>query len=129
VLRALEQIEGASDAERALEGLRDRFGRVPEAARALVDAFRLRALALPLSITRLAWRADRYVVEFRDRVALEACFAERGAGAELRHLRTGVAHLLLPEREREPARALRWLEAQLERHHERERRLHGADAR
>jgi transcription-repair coupling factor (superfamily II helicase) len=130
VLRALEQIEGAADAERALEGLRDRFGRVPEAARALVDLFRLRALALPLSITRLAWRADRYVIEFADRVALEACFA-RGAAAqgELRHLRTGVAHLVVPERERDPTRALAWLEAQLERHHERERRLHGADAR
>jgi transcription-repair coupling factor (superfamily II helicase) len=129
VLRALEQIEGPADAEHALEGLRDRFGRVPDQARALVQAFRLRALALPLSITRLAWRADRYVVEFGDRVTLEACFATAAPGSELRHLRAGVAHLLVPEREREPARALRWLEGLLVRHHERERRLHGGDAR
>jgi transcription-repair coupling factor (superfamily II helicase) len=128
VLRSLEQIEGAADARRALEGLRDRFGRVPEPARALVDLFRLRALALPLRVTRLAWRADRYVIEFGDRVALEACFARGGARGELRHLRTGVAHLVVPERERDPARAMAWLEAQLERHHERERRLHGTDA-
>jgi len=105
------------------------IGRVPEPALALVDLFRLRALALPLRVTRLAWRADRYVVEFADRVALEACFARGGAQGELRHLRTGVAHLIVPERERDPSRAMAWLEAQLVRHHERERRLHGADAR
>jgi transcription-repair coupling factor (superfamily II helicase) len=125
VLRALEQIESDEDARRAIEGLRDRFGRVPSQALTLIDAFRLRALALPLGITRVAWRGDRYIIEFSDRVQLESALAgARGEPIDLRLLRTGVAHLMVPESERSPARALRWLEELLAEHQQAERRLH-----
>ena len=112
VLRSLEAVESDADAERAVEGLRDRFGRVPAQALALVDAFRLRARALPLGITRVAWHGDRYLLEFGDRVLLEGALrgAHGGESIDLRPLRTGVAHLIVPPAERHPARALRWLE-------------------
>ncbi len=111
VLRSLEGIETGEDAERAVAGLRDRFGRVPAEALALVDAFRLRARALAVGITRVTWHGDRYLLEFRDRVLLESALrGEHGKALDLRPLRTGVAHLMVPPSEREPARALRWLE-------------------
>ncbi len=115
VLRSLEAIASEADAERALAVLRDRFGRAPAAAEALVAGFRLRAQALPLGITRLSWREDRYLVEFRDRVLLEQALRAAPAGTqiELRALRTGVAHLMVPDAERTPARALAWLEGLL----------------
>jgi transcription-repair coupling factor (superfamily II helicase) len=111
VLRSLEGIESGEDAERAIAGLRDRFGRVPAKALALIDAFRLRARAMAVGIGRIAWHGDRYLLEFRDRVLLESALrGEHGATLDLRPLRTGVAHLMVPPAEREPARALRWLE-------------------
>jgi len=111
VLRSLETIESDEDAERAVAGLRDRFGRVPAEALALIDAFRLRARALAVGITRVAWHGDRYLLEFRDRVLLESALrGGHGEAIDLRPLRTGVAHLMVPPPEREPARALRWLE-------------------
>jgi len=115
VLRSLEAIGSADDAERAVEALRDRFGRVPPEALALVDAFRLRALVQPLAITRIAWHGDRYLLEFRDRVLLEGALraAPGGERIELRALRTGVAHLMVPPAQREPARARLWLEGVL----------------
>jgi transcription-repair coupling factor (superfamily II helicase) len=106
-LRALDGAHGHAELDAALHGLRDRFGRVPPEAEALVRQFHLRLLLEPLSITRLAWRDDAYLVEYSDRAALEPLAAQR---VELRNLRTGVAHLIVPKRVKGPAAALAWLE-------------------
>jgi len=111
LLRQLSAIEGREDEARALEMLQDRFGRVPEEARDLLRLFRLKAQLERLSITRLTFRGDAYVLEYRDRIALE-----QGLGlarAELRPVRAGLAHLVIPEHAREPGRALTWFETLL----------------
>jgi len=112
-LEALRSLDGArshAELDLALAALRDRFGRVPAQAEALVRQFRLRLALEPLSITRLAWRNDAYLIEYSDRAALEPLARQR---VELRNLRTGVAHLVVPPRQRQPALGLAWLEALL----------------
>ncbi len=112
-LEALRSLDGAhttSELDLILAGLRDRFGRVPAEAEALVRQFRLRLSLEPLSITRLAWRGDAYLIEYRDRAALET-LAQRPV--ELRNLRTGVAHLVVPKRIKNPGEGLAWIEALL----------------
>ncbi len=109
-LEALRSLDGAhspTELETVLAGLRDRFGRVPAEAEALVRQFSLRLALEPLSITRIAWRDNAYLVEYSDRAALEPL--ARGP-VELRNLRTGVAHLIVPKRVKNPATALAWLE-------------------
>ena len=108
ILRSLDTIasdEGAAEAETML---RDRFGRLPPEAAALVRAFRLRAAVGPLGIDRVTLRGDAYILEYSDRVALETALA--GREVELRPLRTGVARLMIPPERRRPADALDWLE-------------------
>ena len=111
LLRQLSTIDSSEDEARALEMLHDRFGRVPEEARDLVRLFRLKAQLERLSIRRLSFRDDVYVLEYGDRIALEQGLDL--ARAELRPVRAGLAHLVVPERQREPARALRWFESLL----------------
>ncbi|MBK7642195.1 MAG: transcription-repair coupling factor [Planctomycetes bacterium] len=113
LLRQLSSIDGSQDEARALEMLHDRFGRVPEEARDLVRLFRLKAQLERLSITRLVFRGDAYVIEYGDRIALEQGLDL--ARAELRPVRAGLAHLVVPERSRQPARALEWFESLLQR--------------
>jgi len=87
------------------------IGRVPEEARDLLRLFRLKAQLERLSITRLSLRGDVYLLEYGDRIALE-----RGldlSRAELRPVRAGLAHLVLPESRRQPAQALAWFESLL----------------
>jgi transcription-repair coupling factor (superfamily II helicase) len=115
VLRQLSTIRSAEDRERAQAMLRDRFGRLPEEAENLLDLFALKAELEELRIRRLAWREDLYLVEYEDRVALE-----QGLDlslAELRPLRTGVAHLVLPSRVRTPRAALAWFRSLLKAPH------------
>jgi transcription-repair coupling factor (superfamily II helicase) len=107
VLRRLNAIESETDVEAALAMLRDRFGRVPPEAQALVRQFQTRALLAAAGITRLAYRDETYLVEYRDRIALEGALA-RGA-VELRPLRAGRAHLAIPPERRTPAQALEWI--------------------
>ncbi len=111
LLRQLSAIDGLQDEARALEMLQDRFGRVPEEARDLVRLFRLKAQLERLSITRLSFRGDAYVLEYGDRIALEQGLDL--ARAELRPVRAGLAHLVVPARARQPARALDWFESLL----------------
>jgi transcription-repair coupling factor (superfamily II helicase) len=121
VLRRLNAIESDADVEEALAMLRDRFGRVPEPALALVQQFRTRGLLSAIGVRRLAWRDETYLVEYRDRIALETALA--GAGVELRPLRAGLAHLVIPRDRRKPAKALAWILALLR---ERAERLTGS---
>ena len=107
-LRRLNAIENDEDAQSALAMMRDRYGRVPREAEALVRQFLLRAHLAAVGIRRLAWRDDTYLVEYDDRVALERAFAH--ASIELRPLRAGTAHLAIPRDRRTPERALQWLE-------------------
>ncbi len=108
ILRALDTIDSDAAADEAEIMLRDRFGRLPPEALALVRSFRLRARAAPLGIGRVTLRGDSYLLEFSDRVALEQAFA--GSEVELRPIRTGVARLMVPEGRRQPGHALDWLE-------------------
>jgi transcription-repair coupling factor (superfamily II helicase) len=108
ILRQLETIHSPQDAAALETLLRDRFGRLPPEARTLVASFRMRALALELGLRRVSFRGDVYVLEFEDRIALEHALA--GGAAELRPIRTGVAHLVIPPRARAPQEAFAWLE-------------------
>ena len=105
VLRLLDGIHTEAEGREAQAMLRDRFGRLPDEAAALIESFVLRGLATPLGIRRIMLRGDSYLIEFNDRVALERAFA----GTELRAIRTGLARLMIPESQRKPERALVWL--------------------
>ncbi len=112
LLRKLVTVEDAEGAEDALALMRDRYGRVPPEAEALVRQFLVRAALSRCGVRRLLWRGETYLVEYADRVGLERLLA--GARAELRPLRAGVAHLVVPrERQGDPAAALAWIEGLL----------------
>jgi transcription-repair coupling factor (superfamily II helicase) len=111
ILRQLATIQSDADAARAERDLRDRFGRVPREALDLVRVFRLKARLELFGIKRLTWRPGVYILEYADRVALE-----RGidlSRAELRPLRSGLAHLTVPEHLKLPLQALDWFEGLL----------------
>jgi transcription-repair coupling factor (superfamily II helicase) len=109
--RALAAIRGAEDEARATEMLSDRFGRVPQEAQNLLRSLRLKSALERISVTRLSWRKGFYLVEYGDRVALEHGLDLRGV--ELRAVRTGVAHLRIPEDCTTPEGALAWVEGLL----------------
>jgi len=113
LLRKLSGVGADRDAEEALAMLRDRYGRVPPEAEALVRQLELRALFAAAGIRRVLWRDDTYLIEYGDRIALERAFA--GEPIELRPLRAGKAHLVVPLAERTPERALAWLRGLLSR--------------
>ncbi|MBL8863874.1 MAG: transcription-repair coupling factor [Planctomycetes bacterium] len=113
VLRQLSAIHDDDEMRRAVEGLKDRFGRVPEPALALARLFRLKARLEEIGVRRLSWRQDVYVLEYADRVALEGGLDL--VGVELRPIRTGVLHLVVPPERRTGAQALQWFERLLRR--------------
>jgi transcription-repair coupling factor (superfamily II helicase) len=110
VLRRLNTIESEKDVEDALSMLRDRFGRVPDEAQALVRQFLVRAMLAAIGVRRLAYRTETYLVEYQDRIALERALA---GAVELRPLKAGRAHLAIPLEQRTPERALAWILALL----------------
>ena len=112
ILRQLDTIH-SPEAATELEGvLRDRFGRLPTEAQALLQSFRLRARASELGLTRVSYRSEVYLLEFKDRVTLEHALA--GRKVDLRAIRTGLAHLVIPTSRRTPEKALAWLEELLQ---------------
>ncbi len=111
-LRRLNAIESEADAAEALAMLRDRFGRVPLPAEALVRQFLLRERLAAAGIRRLAFREESYLLEYTDRVGLERALS--GGTIELRPLRAGLAHLVIPPERREPAAALAWIQELLQ---------------
>ena len=108
ILRELSEVPTLAQHDEYREGLRDRFGRIPEPAEALPRSFRLRVALQEAGITRLAYQQDRYLLQFADRLALERLFGQHGV--DLRTIRTGLAHLVLPEELGDAAAALDWLE-------------------
>lgn len=113
VLRSLDAITSDAEGDKAEALLRDRFGRLPPEAEALLRSFRLRAKLSPLAITRVAWRGDHYQIEFRDRLAID--FLLRDRQTEARPIRTGLVHLMTPQHVRTAESALTWLEERLKR--------------
>jgi len=111
VLRTLDTIHDATRADEVLDELADRFGRVPREAKLLVRMFRLRGALEPLSVTRIGWRNDSYLLEFTDRLALEAALAD--VHVDLRPLRQGVALLMLPPDTGSAEAGLRYVEGLL----------------
>ncbi|MFN0245055.1 MAG: transcription-repair coupling factor [Planctomycetota bacterium] len=113
VLRSLSEAHTETDVKHAGDALRDRFGRIPAEAESLLRMFTLKARLQPLTIERLAWRGESFLIEFTDRVALERGLDLRRV--QLRPLRTGVAHLPIPEKITTAERALDWFEGLLHR--------------
>jgi transcription-repair coupling factor (superfamily II helicase) len=111
VLRQLAGVRSPDDAQKALAMLSDRFGRVPDEARALVRTFEFAARLEAIGVRRLLRRQDVYVLEYRDRVLLEQGMDL--AGVEFRHVKTGLAHVAVPARFAEPAKSLQWFESLL----------------
>ncbi len=111
LLRRFASIESEAEAADQLAMLRDRYGRVPPEAEALLRQFRLRPRLARLGIRRLLWRDETYFVEYADRVLLEETLA--GHEIELRPLRAGQAHLVIPPGFRDAEAALGWFEGLL----------------
>jgi len=107
IFRKLNEIDDEKDAANAEAMMRDRYGRVPPEATALVEVFLLRSLLSKLGILKLLFRGETYIIEYADRIALEE--AVSGARIELRPLRAGLAHLVIPAGHRSARAALDWL--------------------
>ncbi|TAJ15938.1 MAG: transcription-repair coupling factor [Planctomycetota bacterium] len=115
VLRRMRAVRSAEDAAALARELRDRFGRLPEETLLLLRQSLVASGLEELGITRASWRGGLYVIQYRDRVSVERWLGElappRGDGrAELRMLRAGLAHLVLPARCKRPLDGLEWLE-------------------
>jgi transcription-repair coupling factor (superfamily II helicase) len=108
VLRTLDTIHSAERANEVEAELADRFGRVPREALMLLRLFRLRGALEHLTVTRVAWRGDCFLVEYKDRLALAAGLAH--VSVDLRPLRTGVALLMVPPQIKKPEAGLQHLE-------------------
>ena len=111
LFRKLNEIETESDAREAEAMLRDRFGRVPPEAYTLVEIFLLRSILSAFGIRRLQFRGETYIIEYADRIALEEAFGT--TRIELRPLRAGLAHLVIPAGHRSARQALDWLRGAL----------------
>ena len=109
LLRELDAIRTDEDAAEALAMLADRFGRVPAEAAELVAQFRLRQVVADAGITRVTWRGDLWLLEYRDRALLEGILGATGAKLELRPQGRGRALLVAPKG-LDTARARVWLE-------------------
>ena len=122
VLRELSQTHSDADIDECRRSLTDRFGRIPPPAVSLLRAFRLKAHLDPFGLSRFAWRGDRYLIEYKDRVGLERLFGPYQL--DLRRIKSGVAHLVVPEEvagsspEAQPELALAWIEGLLKEHPE-----------
>jgi transcription-repair coupling factor (superfamily II helicase) len=111
ILRELSELGTLEQHADMAASLRDRFGRVPPEAESLLRSFRLKLRLDQLSITRLAWQRDCYLIQYSDRVALEGLLANQRV--DLRPIRTGLAHLHAPPGCESAALALDWFEGLL----------------
>jgi len=109
ILRRLAALGSDAEVEEARADLRDRYGRIPPPAEALLRQFRLRPKLSAQGIRRLLYRGDTYVIEYADRVVLESLL--RPHRVELRPFKAGQAHLVIPAKHRKSAAtALAWIE-------------------
>jgi len=77
----------------------------------MVRVLRVKAELDALEVSRVTWLDGVYGIEYSDPVALERLFAE--SDAELRRIKSGIAHLVLPRSIRTAEEAFEWLEAHL----------------
>ena len=108
ILRELSELPTLEQQAEYRDGLRDRFGRIPDEAEELLRSFRLKLILQEAGITRLAWQKDRYLLQFSDRLSLERIFGQQKV--DLRLIRTGLAHLVTPPRCKTSREALDWFE-------------------
>ncbi len=111
LLRELSSVQDTSDREAAEAMLSDRFGRIPDEVLNILRTYELRARLEAHGVTGLSWKEDRYQLEYTDRVSIEAWIGP--TNAELRPIRHGLAHLMVPENIEGPTSALSWLETLL----------------
>ena len=115
-LRALSQSEDVEQLTDAFKGLADRYGRPPGEAKELLRLFSLKLPMDAAGIRHIAWHDDRYVIQYTDAVAFEHLFAAAGSATgrgrvDLRRIKPGVAHLVLPAHlHGKPAKGVTWLE-------------------
>ena len=117
LLRELSSIHDSSDRDAAEAMLSDRFGRVPEEVLNILRTYELRGRLEVHGVTALSWKEDRYQLEYTDRVSIETWLGP--LGVELRPIRHGLAHLMVPLSSREPKDALAWVESLLDKGTER----------
>jgi transcription-repair coupling factor (superfamily II helicase) len=108
LLRSFTEISSPAEAQAAEQELRDRFGRPPAEALMLLRLAGLRAELEAYDVRRIALRDEVYLVEYGDPVAFEGLFAAKQA--EVRRIRAGLVHVVLPKGKEEPLEALKWLE-------------------
>jgi len=111
LLRELSSVHNAADRAAAEEMLSDRFGRIPNEVLNILRTYELRASLESHGVTGLSWKEDRYQLEYTDRVSIEAWLGP--TGAEVRSIRHGLAHLMVPDGCEGPTAALSWLETLL----------------
>ena len=108
LLRSFTQITSREEADQALAELKDRFGRPPAEAGMLLRLAALRAELELFDVRRVALRDEVYLLEYGDRVAAEALLGRMDA--EVRRVRAGLVHVVLPDGPGEPLEAMEWLE-------------------
>ena len=113
LLRELSSIHDTTDRDAAEAMLSDRFGRVPEEVLNILRTYELRGRLEAHGVTALFWKEDRYQLEYTDRVSIETWLGP--LGVELRPIRHGLAHLMVPKGTKDPKEALSWFESLLER--------------
>jgi len=111
LLRELSSVQNAADRAAAEAMLSDRFGRIPTEVLNILRTYELRASLEARGVIGLSWKGDRYQVDYTDRVSIETWLGP--TGAELRPIRHGLAHLMIPEGCEGPEAALAWLETLL----------------
>ena len=108
LLRSFTEIATREEAAAAEQDLRDRFGRPPAEALMLLRLAGLRAELELFDVRRVALRDDVYLIEYGDRVAAEGLLGR--LDTELRRVRAGLVHVVLPAGITEPGEGLVWLE-------------------
>jgi len=108
LLRSFDSIQTDEDEQEIIGMLKDRYGRPPAEALAIVRQFRIKSMLVPAGIRRVAWHEEFYAIDFADRVGLETLFS--GSRVELRPIKTGRVHLQIPRRCKTAAAALDWFE-------------------
>lgn len=114
-LRHLSQAEDEESLQDTFQGLVDRYGRAPKEAKELLRLFSLKLPLDAAGLRHVAWHRDRFVLQYTDAVHFEHLFAGAAATGrrklDLRRIKPGVAHLVVPSHlEENAAKAFQWFE-------------------
>jgi transcription-repair coupling factor (superfamily II helicase) len=106
-LEVLHEFDGIVDEPSRAQveaSLRDRFGPPPPEGSALLDLFLLKRLLRRIRVRSVHWQPDRYLIVYDDRARLEG--ALRSSFPDLRYIKPGLCHAMLPGRHTSPEAAL-----------------------